>query len=442
VEQTADVFRSIFGDSVIEHHSNLDPDDPARDSLSRRLAAENWDAPIIVTTNVQLFESLFAARASRCRKLHNLVNSVVVLDEAQLLPPDFLDPIRHAIRGLTRDYGVSIVISTATQPTLEIDGARELAPDPAALDRRLRRVRYEWPAPGAATSWAQIAAAIEAERQVLCVVNRRDDARELFDLIRGAEGAVHLSALMCGDHRSAVIARIRERLAVGSPVRLVSTQLVEAGVDLDFPVVYRAFAGLDSIAQAAGRCNREGRLPAPGRVVVFEPPTPPPQGLLRKAESKAREVLAGWQEDHIEPKLFWEFFDLLYKQGVNSLDRQDILGLLARAGDARRADVQFRTAAERFRLVDESGYVPVLVGWGRGAGLIATLRRGGPERRRMRLLQRFIVSVPAWQVRRLQTAGDVEEVLPGLFAAAPGLYDEHTGLRTGGREYEPGDLIC
>lgn len=440
VEQTAEVFRSIFGDRVIEHHSNLDPEDPARDSLARRLAAENWDAPIIVTTNVQLFESLFAARSSRCRKLHNLVNSVIVLDEAQLLPPDFLDPIRHAMRGLVRDYGVSIVISTATQPALEIEGARELAPDPAGLDRRLRRVRYEWPASGVVSTWTEIAAAISRERQALCVVNRRDDARELFALIRSEEGALHLSALMCGDHRSQVIRRIRERLASGHPVRLVSTQLVEAGVDLDFPVVYRAFAGLDSIAQAAGRCNREGRLPAPGRVVVFEPPTPSPPGLLRKAESKAREVLAGRQDDHIAPEMFWKFFDLLYKQGVNSLDRHDILGLLGR--DAHLAEVQFRTAAERFRLVDESGYAPVVVDWGRGAGLLAALKRGGPERRRMRLLQRFVVSIPAWQARRLQTAGDVEEVLPGLFAAGPGLYDEATGLRTGGSEFEPGDLIC
>jgi CRISPR-associated endonuclease/helicase Cas3 len=442
VEQTADVLRSIFGDSVVEHHSNLDPDDPARDSLERRLAAENWDAPIIVTTNVQLFESLFAARGSRCRKLHNLVNSVVVLDEAQLLPPDFLGPIRHAIRGLVRDYDVSIVISTATQPALEIEGARELAPDPATLDRRLRRVKYVWPPSDAAMTWQEIAAAIAREPQILCVVNRRDDARQLFELVRREEGAVHLSALMCGEHRSEVIKRIRGRLAAGEPVRLVSTQLVEAGVDVDFPVVYRAFAGLDSIAQAAGRCNREGRLPAPGRVVVFEPPNPPPPGLLRKAESKAREVLAGRRAEHIDPALFEQYFELLYKQGVNSLDRHDILGLLGRNGDARRVEIQFRTAADLFHLVDETGYTPVLVAWGRGAALIAGLRHVGPERQRMRRLQRFTVSIPARQVRRLQTAGDVEEVLPGLFAAAPGLYDEDTGLRTAGREFEPGDLIC
>jgi CRISPR-associated endonuclease/helicase Cas3 len=247
---------------------------------------------------------------------------------------------------------------------------------------------------------------------------------------------------MCGDHRSRVIAGVRSRLAAGLPVRLVSTQLVEAGVDLDFPVVLRAYAGLDSIAQAAGRCNREGGLPAPGRVLVFNAPKPAPPGLLRKAEDKAREVLAGWDRPHIPPEMFWRFFDLLYKQGVNSLDRHSILDLLGRQGNARRGDIQFRTAAERFRLVDEAGYAPVVVDWDRGPGLVAALRLHGPERGLMRRLQRFIVNIPARQLGRLQKAGDVEEVVPGLFAARRGLYDHETGLRTEGPEYEPGALIC
>lgn len=251
---------------------------------------------------------------------------------------------------------------------------------------------------------------------------------------------MHLSALICGDHRSKVITEIRRTLTAGRPVRLVSTQLIEAGVDLDFPIVYRAFAGIDSIAQAAGRCNREGKLPEPGRVVVFNAPTSPPPGLLRKAESKARELLAGRQSEHLDPALFSLYFELLYKQGVNTLDRHDILGLLGR--DARRLDIQFRTAAELFRLVDESGYRPVVVDWGRGRALIEEVRRRGPEFLGMRRLQRFTVSIPSRQLSKLQTAGDVEELLPGLFAAKPGLYDEETGLRTDGREYEPGELIC
>ena len=441
IEQTADVFREIFGECVIEHHSNLDPDDPERDSLRRRLAAENWDAPIIVTTNVQLFESLFAARTSRCRKLHNIVNSVVVLDEAQLLPPDFLDPIRHCIRALAKDYGVSFVISTATQPALGFDEARELAPDPAELDRRLRRVRYEWPISTEPRTWESVASEIAPFEQVLCVVNRRDDARALYELMRHEDGAVHLSALMCGAHRTEKIATIKERLKSKSPVRLVSTQLIEAGVDIDFPVVYRAFAGLDSIAQAAGRCNREARLSGLGRVVVFNAPTRSPPGLLRKAESKARELLSGRESDCLDLSLFSKYFDLLYRQGVNSLDKHAILGLLGT--DSNRMDFQFRTAAELFRLVDESGYWPILVDWGKGPELIEELRRWGPERLRMRRVQQLLVNVPARQLRRLQASGDVEEILPGLFGVAtPGLYDAALGLRTDGREYEPGELIC
>ena len=188
-------------------------------------------------------------------------------------------------------------------------------------------------------TWEQVAAEIRKADQILCVVSKRDDARQLYELIRAEPGAVHLSALMCGDHRAEVIARVKQDLKAGKPVRLVSTQLVEAGVDLDFPVVFRAFAGLDSIAQAAGRCNREGRLPQPGRVVVFNPPTPPPLGLLRKAESKTRELLAGRENEYIDPSLFSQFFELLYKQGVNSLDKHGILNLVAREGDARNLDI-------------------------------------------------------------------------------------------------------
>lgn len=441
IEQTAGVFLRIFGDCVVEHHSNVDSDDPARDSLARRLAAENWDARIIVTTNVQFFESLFAARTSRCRKLHNIVNSVVVLDEAQLLPPEFLDPIRQAIVALKNQYGVTFVISTATQPALGFDDARELAPNPLELDRQLRRVRFEWPKSEERRTWESLAVELEGLAQVLCVVNKRDDARDLYGLIRGCDGATHLSALMCGAHRSERIAWIKERLRIGRPVRLVSTQLVEAGVDLDFPVVYRAFAGLDSIAQAAGRCNREGKLPGLGRVIVFHAPSPPPPGLLRKAVSKAREVLHGRQEEHIDPALFSSYFDLLYRQGVNSLDEKGILSLLGR--DAASLQIQFRTAAERFRLVDDSGYWPVVVDWGDGRILIEELKRHGPERPRMRRLQRYLVSVPNPQIQKLRAKGDVEELLPGLFGVVTaGLYSAEVGLCTEGHEYEPRGLIC
>ncbi|MBP8151581.1 MAG: CRISPR-associated endonuclease Cas3'', partial [Xylophilus sp.] len=303
IEQTADVFRNVFkalGDEVlIEHHSQADA--AATDETARsRLACENWDAPLVVTTNVQLFESLFAAKTSRCRKLHNLVGSIIVLDEAQQLPPAFLQPILDVLNLLVTHYGVTLVLCTATQPALSstdyfdasknLDGlqnVREIIDNPDALFAALKRVQVElppdWTTP---TPWADIAAQLSAEDCVLAIVNTRKAARELQRLM--PEGTLHLSALMCGAHRKDVIAHIKERLQAKRegrdtrPLRVVSTQLVEAGVDIDFPLVYRALAGLDSIAQAAGRCNREGRMQGLGRVVVFVPPDRPPLGHLRK----------------------------------------------------------------------------------------------------------------------------------------------------------------
>ena len=301
IEQTAGIFRGIFGEAVIEHHSSLDPEHETERS---RLAAENWDAPVIVTTSVQFFESLFAARTSRCRKLHNIVDAVVVLDEAQLLPPEFLQPILNALNLLVVHYGVTVVLSTATQPALEsrtnsfgktvlrgLDHMREIIDDPDALYAKLERVHVRLPEDfHAGVSWERIAAEIAQHDSVLAIVNTRRQARELHALL--PKGTIHLSALMCGQHRSDVIAGIKEKLRRDEPVRVVSTQLVEAGVDLDFPVVYRALSGLDSIAQAAGRCNREGRLDR-GEVVVFVPPEPAPPGVMRRAADKTVSTLAG-----------------------------------------------------------------------------------------------------------------------------------------------------
>lgn len=437
IEQTAKTFREIFGEWVLEHHSNLDPEDPARETVKSGLAAENWDAPIVVTTNVQLFESLFSARRSRCRKLHRLVGSVIILDEAQLLPPEFLAPILHVLRVLVRDYRVSVVISTATQPALDLGEVQELAPDPAELDRRLRRVRYEWPMSRQSQTWQEIAARLMEHPSVLCVVNRRDDARELVRLL--PEETIHLSALMCGAHRSRTIARIKEFLAAGEPVRVVSTQLVEAGVDLDFPVVFRAFAGLDSVAQAGGRCNREGRLTI-GRVVVFHPPKGPPRGLLRMAAETASELLHGQQPEFLPPELFTRYFGLLYRTKIDDLDRHGILSLLGK--NASVLDIQFREAGDRFRLIEESGYQPVLVGWEKGAGLLREFRHREPDRDLLRRAQRFVVTLPPWQLGPLQKAGAVAEIAPGLFGQrVDRLYDGKLGLLTTVPEFQPEELV-
>ncbi len=290
IEQTSKVYKEIFGDeNVIEHHSALDPE---KESLQSRLATENWDAPIIVTTSVQFFESLFAAKPSACRKLHNIVNSVVIIDEVQMLPTDYLKPILHSIKGLTDYFKVSMVLCSATQPAitseifekqngecyaiLEKEKCREImvSPTPKELTIQLQRVRVIQL--GGFSEWTRVAEELMKHEKVLCVVNTRKNCRELYKQM--PDDTIHLSANMCGQHRSDCVEAIKRKLNKNEPVRVVSTQLVEAGVDFDFPVVFRAMAGFDSIAQAAGRCNREGNSDY-GQVFVFEPVEPHRQGL-------------------------------------------------------------------------------------------------------------------------------------------------------------------
>jgi CRISPR-associated endonuclease/helicase Cas3 len=448
IEQTANIFRGIFPDAVVEHHSNLDPD---KETVKSYLATENWDAPIIVTTNVQFFESLFAARTSRCRKLHNIVNSVVVLDEAQLLPPEFLQPILMAMNLLAQNYGVTFVLSTATQPALNsrsgfgwtfkgLDGVREIIGEPDALYRDLERVVVEMPQDLQQTqTWDEIAERVQQHESVLAIVNSRADARELHR--RMPKGALHLSALMCGEHRSRVIVDIKRRLNAGETVRVVSTQLVEAGVDVDFPVVYRALAGLDSIAQAAGRCNREGKLER-GHVCVFVPPKPAPPGHLRRAAQTTVSLLFESRENPLRRELYQSYFEQLYWKAP-SLDKHEIEALLKPDGQGDdQLKVQFRTAAQRFQLIDESGYRSVIVRYGDSPGLIGRLQKEGPERWLMRKLQRYVVSLPEYQFKKLAGNGDVREVYPEMFAqTSDALYHPKLGVLVDETSPDPSALV-
>jgi CRISPR-associated endonuclease/helicase Cas3 len=425
IEQTADVLRDFFGkDNVVEHHSNLDPD---KETQQSRLAAENWDAPVIVTTNVQFFESLHACRSSRCRKLHNIANSVVILDEAQLLPPHLLLPCVEAIKQLVAHYKVSMVLSTATQPALPgLNNVREIIPPEMDLYRRLKRTDIVIPEDRQTRqTWEEIAEKIKRHTQVLCIVNTRRDCRDLYKRI--PEGTIHLSATMCGEHRSRVIAAIKAMLFAGLPVRVVSTQLVEAGVDIDFPVVYRAFTGLSSIAQAAGRCNREGLTEEPlGKVIVFMPPKPAPQGELRKAEDTLIDLLATDDFDVESPRSYPRFFENFYA-AINDLGTpfRDWL-----EKDARDFQFQFREAAAAFKMIDDQASATVIVHYGGNGLLIDKLREGGPKRDVMRHLQRFTVNVPRHVLMKLKESGLVEEPYPGIYiqASLPSLYSQIFGL--------------
>lgn len=475
IEQTASVFADIFGDdNVIEHHSNIEADG-AKETARSRLACENWDAPLIVTTNVQLLESLFAARTSRCRKLHNLVGSVIVLDEAQLLPVPFLQPVVDVLRLLVRDYGVTLLLCTATQPDLNrrtsFDQARglqgfppgeitEIVNDVPGLYAALERVRVHRPPElNTPSSWDEVARDLAQHDAALAIVGRRADARELFGRLKREhrEGLWHLSGLMCAQHRSDTIASIKgaltERRRViadggrSAPLRVISTQLVEAGVDIDFPVVYRALAGLDSLAQAAGRCNREGRLQR-GEFHVFVPPKAAPPGLLRMAENSTRVLWSalGEGDGPMAVERFGEFFRHLY--GNADLDAKRIRDLL-RAGKA--GDVSFRTAAERFRLIDEDDGAMVIVRYRRDEAddqidqWLGLLRKNGPDRWLLRKLQRYGVTVYRRDLDRLVAGGDIAAVgddCPGLYVQASDvLYDRETGLNVDGAPGDPASLV-
>jgi CRISPR-associated endonuclease/helicase Cas3 len=436
IEQTAAILSDIFGaENVVEHHSNLDPD---KETQRTRLASENWDAPIIVTTNVQFFESLYAAKPSRCRKLHNIVNSVIILDEAQLLPPELLEPCVEVIKDLVNNYGVTVVLSTATQPALpNLDNFREIVADPDTLYERLKRTAIIMPPDlSLCTDWPDIAGRVRQHDQALCVVNTR---RDCYELHKGMpHGTVHLSALMCGEHRSEVIGQIKQRLKQGAPVRVISTQLVEAGVDMDFPVVYRALAGLDAIAQAAGRCNREGKLNAQGRlgeVHVFVPPKPAPRGLLLKGENTTRELFALADFDPVRPEAFTRYFELFYSR-VN--DTGGIFKEMLQR-DAPNLEFHFRTAANQFRLIDETQR-PLFVQFGKSGQWLDDLRRCGPKRQVMRKLQRYVVNISKGNFEKAKLDGLVEQVWSGFWCWI-GKYDPCYGLDLFGAGWAPEDLM-
>lgn len=445
--QTATIFRDIFGDQVIEHHSNLDVSDPTKENHASRLACENWDAPVIVTTTVQFFESLFSARTSRVRKLHNIVNSVVILDEAQWFDVDYLAPILDVIAQLALPpYNVSFVFTTATQPALEkknqfpgLQNMREIISDPVFLHQQLKRVRIHWPlAECLPATWQELAEQLQQHHQVLCVVNRRDDARDLYQHM--PEGTLHLSRNMCGNHIEEIINIIKERLKNGQHLCVISTQLIEAGVDLDFPVVFRAMAGMDSIAQAAGRCNREGKLHM-GQVVVFVPPTKVPV-FLKKAESATRELLRldSVLQDPLQPPVFKRYFELYYAS-KNSYDKKAIMMALKDQGNL---EIAFRTAATNFKLIDESQQSTVITLYGEGRQCLIELRNNGLERWILRKLQRYTVTIPRQIQEQLLRTSDIKEVFPGVFEQVhDALYHPQLGfLGLDIRNEDPNDFVC
>ncbi len=432
IEQTAQIFREILGDeNVLEFHSGVQFDQQEDDASSPETApltrsVETWDVPVIVTTAVQFFESLYACRPSKCRKLHNLAQSVLIFDEAQMLPLPYLRPCVWAIAQLVRHYGASAVLCTATQPALdpifqefapEIP-IREICPMAEAHWESFRRVSFQQ---AGTLSWMDLAARLQQQEQVLCVVNTRRAAREVFHQLSGS-GNFHLSTLMYPAHRRRILDEIRRRLRDGLPCRVVSTSLIEAGVDVDFPAVYRELSGLDSILQAAGRCNREGKRPPEDSIVtIFQGEDPPPR-LFETSIGAGKIVLDHCQDVSSRAAIHTYFSTLLDLKGAEAQDAHHILPLM------ESEFFPFRTVAERFHLI-ESPTTTVYLPLEEGAGLVELLRSGQYSRTLYRRLGQYGVSVYPQHLAALEQAGALEHLEDGSVVLRDiGLYTQTTGL--------------
>lgn len=430
IEQTAQEFRTILGaENVLEHHSNAAYEiDAEATPKTVRLAqaAENWDMPVVVTTAVQFFESLYANRPSQCRKLHNLAGSVILFDEAQLLPLPCLRPCVHAIAQLVQHYGASAVLCTATQPALGplfaefLPGrpAVELCPPELCPPESFRRVCFRQ---AGRLDWDTLSGQLQQHEQVLCVVNSRKSAQEIFTRLSG-EGNFHLSTLMYPAHRRAKLEEIRRRLREGLPCRVISTSLIEAGVDVDFPAVFREEAGLDSILQAAGRCNREGKRPVSESIVTLFRGEAAPPPLFQTAIGAGRMVLEQYDDIASREAIQAYFHTLLELKGAEA---QDIYGILPKI---RTELFPFQSVAERFHMIDSptrTVYIPL----GAGAELVGRLRAGERSRALFRQLGQYGVSIYENHFAALDQAGDLERLEDGsAILATLSLYSEETGL--------------
>lgn len=454
IEQNAQVFRESLGrEHVIEHHCNYKENDDSQDHIyncSRGLAAENWDAPVVVTTNVQFFESLFGNKPSRCRKLHNIAKSVIILDEAQAIPTEYLEPCLAALRELVEHYGCTVVLCTATQPALDDKGSlrmalpkvTEIINDPQQLYRDLSRTEVEF------IGWlsdSELVERLQAEPRVLCILPTKPQTRTVFEQLRDIDGVFHLSTNMYPEHRRRVLVEIRDCLKAGKPCRVISTSLVEAGVDLDFPVIYRAMAGLDSIAQAAGRCNREGKMEkegkGKGKVYVFEMEKSPSMPWLKRCMSRAAETLRTLPNaDPLGIVAMRRYFELLYD--VQELDKKQILTRLNCL--TRELYFPFSEIAKDFRFIEDDTIGVIVPDGPEVEKLIQELCYTQFPRAILRKLQQYTVAVRSREFAGLDAAGALEMVR-GEFPVLRNIaaYRDDVGLCVErGDVWRTEDLIC
>ena len=455
IEQNAAIYRQVLDPNgngyVVENHSAVIPQS-SESEVARspvEIAAENWDAPIIVTTSVQFIESLFASSPSKCRKLHNIARSVVIFDEVQTLPVKLLNPLLNILRELKTNYGTSFLFMTATQPAFKHsfslaegfkpDEVVEIVDHPPEVFQVLKRVtfhRREF------ADWEELASELSDRTQVLCVVNIKRHAYELWSALNSVlseekrASLIHLSSAMCPAHRLDILGTpdtqdkrsIRHRLANDLPCRLISTQVVEAGVDVDFPAVYRAEGPLDSIVQAAGRCNREGNHDN-GDVIIFKLPDHSlPGGIYRLATNKAAVTLSRISLDQlvVDPELFGGYFTQLFN--LAETDGKQI--------QEDREQWRFREVSSKAKVIEDDT-IPLIVRYKEGTKLVDNIRNRPVEaqcsrfnRQDLRALQRYMVNVRRNDFYKLLQHNLIQPLLPNLelFVLSEACYHEQLGL--------------
>lgn len=438
IEQNAKVFRDILGqENVVEHHSQVSHElSEDADELEYRsaLATENWDAPVIVTTAVQFFESLYANRSSKCRKLHNIANSVIIFDEAQMIPSNNLRPCVAAIAELVRAYNATAVLCTATQPAIDEmlleyskkESVVELCPDVDGMFEKFRRTSFE--KEGRLTT-DELVSRLESQQQVLCIVNTRKFAQEVYEALP-SEGRFHLSTLMCPVHRKQKLDEIRERLKSGKTCRVVSTSLIEAGVDVDFPRVFREMAGLDSILQAAGRCNREGKRSAESSIVTVFESENKVNKLIAVNRDAAEETVRDWTQPNTTSTI--ERYFKAYRDFLRNDDKSGVIA--ASEKGISGCGLPFEWIAKEFKLIDQNTFT-VYISVGEGKELISRLREGERSRELYRKAGMFSVSIYENHFNALINAGAAEPfgddaaILTDL-----SLYSDEKGLATDVRD--------
>ena len=446
LEQTAAVLRLALDrendwDYVLEHHSLADSDsegnDPNDQSFRKGRLGERWDSPVVITSNVQFWESLFGNKPGKCRKVHNIARSVILLDECQSIPPGFFGPICSMLQNLVDHFQCTVVLCTATQPAWSkrtnfpegLENIQEIVPMDLGLYPLLNRTLVQWPTKEEKLTWEEVDQLVQAHRQALVMTNTRKAAKDLFELLqkKHPQSTFHLSTGLCADHRRLILETVQKRLADGKPCHLVSTQVLEAGVDIDFPVVFRELAPLEAVLQAAGRCNREGKLneigkPPGGKVRVFRSLDGkiPKDDWYKSGISIVEAIFLGSQRhpQPDDPELVEEYFKNLHAQG--NLDKKGIQNM--------RLSFKFKDVAESFRLIEDGGYAVVVATWEPGAQRVKSLlaqaksEHSGNARRR---LASFQVNIRHYELG--EHSAWITEEAPGLFVYR-GPYDDHLGM--------------